>query len=262
MILVRGTGASPGARAGVADVPHAATLPEFRAGGRRERGLSRPARPTARLEPSLRAAYPRPVRRFLVHVAGLALASAAIAGGPPSSHAAACSVRYAVLYLDLDGTALDRHHEVRPATTAALAHYRACGGRVGIATGRNLWLVRRHLAAIGPDLPLVLRNGAAIRTPDGSAALEPGTPAMGSPDKARAIARVVRDLGLTLADVAAFGNGDNDVAMLREVGFGVAMGNCEPAACAVAALVVGDRDSDAIAEVVERRLIVPAASPE
>lgn len=43
--------------------------------------------------------------------------------------------------------------------------------------------------------------------------------------KTDGIRSVVEALGLEMADVMAFGDGLNDVEMLSEVGFGVAMGN-------------------------------------
>lgn len=43
--------------------------------------------------------------------------------------------------------------------------------------------------------------------------------------KASGLAHVARIAGISLSDMMAFGDGENDIAMLREVGLGVAMGN-------------------------------------
>lgn len=72
---------------------------------------------------------------------------------------AAAQVRYPVLYTDMDGTSLGPDGQVRPATRAALARYRACGGQVGVATGRTLEQAKPHLKDLGPTLPLLLFNG-------------------------------------------------------------------------------------------------------
>jgi phosphoglycolate phosphatase (TIGR01487 family) len=52
--------------------------------------------------------------------------------------------------------------------------------------------------------------------------------------KAAAVGRVVRPLGLTLADAVVLGDGDNDVRMLRAAGFGVSFPSASPRARAAA----------------------------
>lgn len=46
--------------------------------------------------------------------------------------------------------------------------------------------------------------------------------------KARGIQAALDKLGLAMEDAMAFGDGLNDIEMMRSVGFGVAMGNAEP----------------------------------
>jgi Cof subfamily protein (haloacid dehalogenase superfamily) len=69
--------------------------------------------------------------------------------------------------------------------------------------------------------------------------------------KASAVELVARHFGLTLADVIAFGDGENDLTMIREAGTGVAMGNAVPAVKAVAKLVAKSNDEDGIAVALE-----------
>ena len=64
--------------------------------------------------------------------------------------------------------------------------------------------------------------------------------------KARGIAAVLDKLGISLADSMAFGDGANDVEMIKAVGFGVAMGNAIPALKAVADYVCPSIDEDGI----------------
>ena len=52
--------------------------------------------------------------------------------------------------------------------------------------------------------------------------------------------------GLTLDEAVAFGDGGNDIAMLRAVGTGVAMGNAGDNVKAAADLVTTDVDNDGI----------------
>ena len=58
--------------------------------------------------------------------------------------------------------------------------------------------------------------------------------------------------GVDPADIVAFGDNGNDLSMIASVGFGVAMGNGEPALKAVAKWVTGTNNSDGIAETMER----------
>lgn len=52
--------------------------------------------------------------------------------------------------------------------------------------------------------------------------------------KAAGLAELGAQLGITLDEMAAFGDGGNDLEMLQEVGLGVAMANAQPAVAAVA----------------------------
>jgi Cof subfamily protein (haloacid dehalogenase superfamily) len=85
--------------------------------------------------------------------------------------AAACAttpgVRFAAIYLDLDGTALNSKAEVPARTAEALERYRACGGHVGLASGRTYEQLERYVPDLRPDLPVVVFNGAASVSPDG-----------------------------------------------------------------------------------------------
>jgi Cof subfamily protein (haloacid dehalogenase superfamily) len=65
--------------------------------------------------------------------------------------------------------------------------------------------------------------------------------------KASAVELVARHFGLSLADVIAFGDGENDLTMVREAGVGVAMGNAVEGVKAVAKLVTTFNDEDGIA---------------
>ena len=69
--------------------------------------------------------------------------------------------------------------------------------------------------------------------------------------KASAVELVSKHFGLTLADVIAFGDGENDLTMIREAGTGVAMDNAVASVKAVAKLVTKSNDEDGIAVALE-----------
>jgi Cof subfamily protein (haloacid dehalogenase superfamily) len=64
--------------------------------------------------------------------------------------------------------------------------------------------------------------------------------------KAEGIKKMIKRLGFDLKDVYAFGDGLNDLEMLREVGIGVAMGNGVPEAKELADFITSDVSEDGI----------------
>ena len=66
--------------------------------------------------------------------------------------------------------------------------------------------------------------------------------------KPQGLAHVLQALGLHREQSIAFGDGGNDVEMLRYAGIGVAMGNACPEAKAAADYVTGDCDADGLAD--------------
>ena len=70
--------------------------------------------------------------------------------------------------------------------------------------------------------------------------------------KATGLAEVCDLLGVTTAEVVAFGDMPNDVPMLAWAGHGVAMANAHPQAIAVADEVTGPNSEDGVALVLER----------
>jgi hydroxymethylpyrimidine pyrophosphatase-like HAD family hydrolase len=71
-------------------------------------------------------------------------------------------------------------------------------------------------------------------------------------NKAAALAAVVEALGAWQAEVVAFGDGNNDAAMLAWAGLGVAMPHAAPSALAAADLIAPEGDPEtALARAVE-----------
>ena len=70
--------------------------------------------------------------------------------------------------------------------------------------------------------------------------------------KATAVEHLAAAHGLTMGEVMAVGDGLNDCELLAAVGWGVAMGNACPEACAAACVQVGSNTQDGVAEAIER----------
>ena len=69
---------------------------------------------------------------------------------------------YRLAALDIDGTVLRSDRRVSARTRAAIAAARAAGVQVVLVTGRRYPAARRVADEVGPELPLVLHNGALI----------------------------------------------------------------------------------------------------
>lgn len=69
--------------------------------------------------------------------------------------------------------------------------------------------------------------------------------------KAAALADLADHLGITAADVIAFGDGDNDLEMLEWAGTGVAMGNAADVTLAVADVITASVDEGGVAVFIE-----------
>lgn len=65
-------------------------------------------------------------------------------------------------------------------------------------------------------------------------------------NKAAGLRELGEQLGITLAEMAAFGDGGNDLEMLSEVGLGIAMANAQPAVSAVADQTTGSNQEQGV----------------
>lgn len=71
-------------------------------------------------------------------------------------------------------------------------------------------------------------------------------------DKGTGLRRVCDLLGVSLKDVLAIGDNENDIPMLRAAGVGVAMGHARDGVRRAARQVVGTNETDGVAEAIER----------
>ncbi len=81
--------------------------------------------------------------------------------------------------------------------------------------------------------------------------------------KASGVAALAAHFQISLAEVMALGDNNNDIAMLREVGLGVAMGQASPAVQAAADVVTASNLQDGVALAIERYVLAahPASLP-
>ena len=71
-------------------------------------------------------------------------------------------------------------------------------------------------------------------------------------DKGKALCLLGEEWGISPEETAAIGDSDNDLAMLRAVGYPVAMGNAPDGVKAVCAMVTDSNDRDGVARAIDR----------
>lgn len=76
-----------------------------------------------------------------------------------------------------------------------------------------------------------------------------------SATKGAALCALCARLGIDLAEVAAFGDGGNDVTMIAAAGLGVAMGNAQPLLKEAASHICGPHTEDGLARFVEQHVL-------
>ena len=70
-------------------------------------------------------------------------------------------------------------------------------------------------------------------------------------NKGRALVRLGERLGIRREEIMAFGDGSNDLKMLKEVGTGVAMENAKDEVKEAADYIAGLNDEDGVAKFIE-----------
>ena len=73
--------------------------------------------------------------------------------------------------------------------------------------------------------------------------------------KANALKRVCKELGLTMENVMSVGDSLNDMKMIQQAGFGVAMGNAQEAVKKAADAITDTNDADGVARAIERYVL-------
>lgn len=113
------------------------------------------------------------------------------------------------------------------------------GNVIASADIEHLPLVQETLQAAGYDLDLIPNRDRFMILPQGI-------------DKAAGLLAALKILGTPLRQTAAAGDGENDVPMLRESGYGIAVANAVPQLKAVADYITSREGGLGIAEWIEQ----------
>jgi Cof subfamily protein (haloacid dehalogenase superfamily) len=111
-----------------------------------------------------------------------------------------------------------------------------------------------HILCHEEDMPKVVERSKSFNHPDAfgvktdSILFEYIDPRV---SKAKGVFKIAELNGLTMEEIMAFGDADNDITMLNEVGVGVAMGNASPLAKAAANHITSDHNHNGIAHFID-----------
>ena len=78
----------------------------------------------------------------------------------------------------------------------------------------------------------------------------------GGVNKGKGLVNLGRMLGISREEIMACGDGDNDIVMLREAGFGVAMANGEEKVKEAADYITLSNEEDGVADVIEKYVLI------
>lgn len=110
---------------------------------------------------------------------------------------------FKLVCLDLDGTLLTSERKIDDETLAYLQKLSRNDIKIAIATGRAAFDARNHAKLVGWNTYFIGGNGAAVG----------------------AVKNLAEHLNISADEIIAFGDSENDRAMLKFVGKGVAMWN-------------------------------------
>ncbi|WP_286230847.1 HAD family hydrolase [Neobacillus mesonae] len=123
-------------------------------------------------------------------------------------------------------------------------------GDLRLANYQDVLKYSVRTGAPSPELStLFVKEAEVINWNDGFELVAPNV------SKWSAIKSLLREYRISANEVAAIGDGPNDIQMLRYAGTGVAMGNASEVVKAAADFVTGHHESDGLAEFIERYLL-------
>jgi len=152
------------------------------------------------------------------------------------------------IYVDSDDPALQlmrRYHEPEPVRIPDLASAKIPAALKLLVPGRPEAIAALR-ARVTPMLSAAVQ--VTTTTPEFLEFLMPGV------DKGSGLSAVCGYWGVDLEAVVAFGDGENDIPLLRRAGLPVAMANAAPALCTMARVVAPSNDADGVAVVLKRLL--------
>ena len=166
-----------------------------------------------------------------------------------------------MIALDLDGTLLNDDSKISSYTMSILEKCKETGIKIVIATGRSREAAKEIIDLIKPDFS-ILNYGDFILDENNETRFIFGFALLVMPEEVRrymgkmnAIEKVSEWQNISLSEIAAFGNGDNDIEMIKYCGTGIAMENAPDTVKMVSKNICGNNNEDGVAKWIEQNIL-------
>ena len=172
-----------------------------------------------------------------------------------------------MIVMDLDGTLLnDDDENISSYTLSILEKCKEKGIKIIIATARSRLASEEIIDIIKPDFS-ILNNGLLIIN-ENNVVIYNKVLLLGMLDeiddeylecieaeKMDAIEIISREQNISLSEIAAFGDGGNDIEMIKNCGTGIAMEDAEHAVKRFSKDICGNNNEDGVAKWIERNIL-------
>ena len=171
-----------------------------------------------------------------------------------------------MIVTDLDGTLLNKNEEISKYTISVLEKCKEKGIKIVIATARSKLATEEIINLIKPDFS-ILSDGALILNKDDEVInnelysldkLEKiDDEYMGNYEskKMNAINILSKSQDISLFEIAAFGDGENDIEMIKKCGIGIAMENSIHAVKRLSKGICGNNSEDGVAKWIKENIL-------
>ena len=171
-----------------------------------------------------------------------------------------------MIVTDLDGTLFNDDSKISSYTMSILEKCKETGIKIVIATGRSSLSAKEIIDLVKPDFS-ILNYGALILNENNEiihnellsletldeinvVCVEINT------EKKNAIEIVSKKQNISLSEIVAFGNGDNDIEMIKYCGTGIAMENAPDTVKMVSKNICGNNNEDGVAKWIEQNILL------
>ena len=171
-----------------------------------------------------------------------------------------------MIALDLDGTLLNDDENVSSYTMSILERCKKTGIKIVIATGRSRSEAEEIIDIIKPDFSIV--NDGTLILNENNVIIYNKLISFETLDEAideyienidvgkiNAIEIIAKDQNISLSEITAFGDGPNDIKMVKNCGTGIAMENAEHAVKRFSKDICGNNNEDGVAKWIEKNIL-------
>ena len=166
-----------------------------------------------------------------------------------------------MIVMDLDGTLLNDDESISSYTISILEKCKEKGIKIVIATGRSSLSAKEIIDLIKPDFSIL--NYGSLILDENNVIIYIAAFSLGMPDeifmymgKMNAIEILSERQNISLSEIVAFGDGFNDLEMIKYCGTGIAMENAPDTVKMFSKNICGNNNEDGVAKWIEKNILI------